>query len=101
MKINEYFNQSEECESWLDLEKSILEREEAYLSYWFHEKGVGIVITANRSGEFHAYSDGTTFFYVSDLNDEKIANESSSTNNFQVILNTYERYKSFVLGKKN
>jgi len=91
MKINEYFNQSEECESWLDLEKSILEREEAYLSYWFHEKGVGIVITA----------DGTTFFYVSDLNDEKIANESSSTNNFQVILNTYERYKSFVLGKKN
>ena len=96
MEISKFLSNSEAIKEWLDGEKSILEEQDAYLSYWFHNKGVGVSLTKDFCGEFHIMKNGSFTVNVESSDGRKLYEHSSKTNDSQVIKNTFVSFQERV-----
>ena len=96
MDISKFLSNSEDVKAWLDQQKSILEDRDAYLSYWFHNKGVGVSLTKDLCGEFHIMKNGTYSVHVESADGVSLYEHSSKTNDSQVIKNTFTNFQKRV-----
>lgn len=72
MKILNFINDKKLVSDWLDAQGRSLEVEGLFFSYWLHEDGLGfgLVITAEKSGEFHLMHNGDVTSHVEQYNRE-------------------------------
>jgi len=96
MEISKLLSNSEAVKEWLDPEKSLLDDQDAYLGYWFHNKGIGISLTKNLCGEFHVMKNGTYTLHIESAEGVCLYEHSSKTNDSQVIKNTFTDFKKRV-----
>jgi hypothetical protein len=73
MQIRDFIADRDAVEKWLTEAARSIEEEGFYLSHWYHDAdpGFGLVITADRSGEFHLMANGDVISHVERYNDEK------------------------------
>ena len=96
MDISKFLSDSEIVKEWLDQERSFLEDQDAYLSYWFYNKGVGVSITKDLCGEFHMMKNGTYTVHVESGDGVSLYEHSSKTNDSQVIKNAFANFEKRV-----
>ena len=72
MKIQKFINDKRLIGDWLAGQSLSLEMEGHFFSHWFHEDGLGfgLVITAEKSGEFHLMNNGDVTSRVEHFNQE-------------------------------
>jgi len=72
MKILEFVNDKKLVGDWLAAQSRSLGNEGHFFSHWLHEDGLGfgLVITANKSGEFHLMQDGDVSSHVEQYNSQ-------------------------------
>ncbi len=90
----------EAIEKWLSEEKAILEKEDAYLGYWFHSgtsNGFGVALTGVYSGEYHVTNQGKVSMYVDDGPETIIFQSESQASTDRDVKNLYENFKKRIL----
>ena len=72
MQIQKFINDKDVIEKWLAEAARLIEEEGFYFSHWYHSDGpgFGLVITADRSGEFHLMKNGDVISNVEKYNHE-------------------------------
>ena len=98
MKIREFVSNSAEALKWLELEKIELEKTDGFINHWFHSNGFGLVVSsATASGELHLTKDGTVSMHIENTNGDTLHEQNSKTNDLQVAINMYTRFKEIII----
>lgn len=96
MDISKFLEDSTLVKTWLDEEKNKLEPDDLFLSYWFHDSGIGITVTADASGEFHAMKSGQITMHIEKSDGSVLHSQNSETNDDAVMRNMFDKFKSII-----